>query len=115
MDIEELFKGKITKTAKITNIEIKKSEDVFGKNVRAPGRSVAIIYTEYGREAHALPKGIEYDGSKWIVKDEIAAVRSLSNVNSWFSRFYKKYGSFPKIGMTVNVSNNPRGFIVIEV
>ncbi|MCS7106067.1 MAG: hypothetical protein NZ942_02005 [Candidatus Aenigmarchaeota archaeon] len=115
MEVSELFKGRLEKEIEIKAIEIKKSEEVFGSKVKAVGRSVAVIYTEAGREAHAVPKGIEYKNGSWVVVDELQAIKSVNNPNSWFARFYKKYGKFPTPGMKVRVINNPRGFLVIDV
>jgi len=116
VSVKEIFEtSTIAKKAKITAIEIKKASDVFGNQARAPERQVAVIHTEYGNEAHAVPKGIEYTGKDWKVTDELQAIKSVRNPNSWFARFYKKYNVFPKEGMEVEVTVNARGFTVINI
>ena len=115
VELKEIFEGIVEEKTKITQIEIKKATAVFGQNARTPERQVAVIHTPYGREAHAVPKGIEYVDGKWEVKDKLQAMKSLRNPNSWFSKFYRVYNDFPKEGMEVTVTVNPRGFTVIKV
>ena len=115
--IKELFEKakEIRKPAKITKIEIKNSKEVFGDSAIRTDRDVAMIYSEYGREAHALPQGIAYVDGKWKVTDELNALKSLRNPNSWFGRFFRKYEQFPIEGQEVILTINTRGFTVIEV
>ncbi len=118
MEIEELFAEitKVRKEAEIKAIEIKSPKDVFGDKARST-RDVAVIYTDYGREAHVIPQGIKYDSEKkkWIVTDELLVVKSVRNPNSWFGKFFRRYRNFPTVGMKVILTVSGRGFTVIEV
>lgn len=115
MKAEELYKEDVAIETEITNIEIKKSEEIYGQRAIVPGRTVAVIYTTVGKETHNVPKGIEYQNGEWIVVNKVQALRSIRAKNSWFTRFYRKYGSFPKVGMKVKAVANTRGFFQIEI
>jgi hypothetical protein len=115
--IKDLFEQvrAIRKETSIVKIELKTAKEVFKEGARTPERVVAVIYTEVGREAHAVPRGIIYENDEWKVVDEFQAFKSVRNPNSWWGKFYKRYNDLPRVGMKVITTPSQRGFAIIEV
>jgi hypothetical protein len=117
--LNELFEGFVSEKSKIVAIEKKTPQEIFGTKSKMPAdRKVILIRLDKGgRESHAEPKGMEYDekSNEWHVLDKISGIRSVRNQNSWYKRFYDKYRTFPKVGMEIEATISPRGFMVIKV
>lgn len=116
-EIAQLFAGNVEQKASIEKVEVKLSEEIFGEQTKVRGDKVIQITTKSGKEAHKLPKGMEYDekSNSWKVVDQMAATQSVQNRNSWFGKFYQSYRSFPVTGLEVGVTINPKGFVAIKV
>ena len=94
--LNECFKGLITKIEKITNVDYFKVESGYDKK---DGISMHVKIN--GADAEAF--------SQWfgVVKD----ARGLKQSNTW--AFKTKYGSYPKVGLEVDVVIDENGFYTI--
>ena len=118
-NLVDLFEGLVSEKAKIIAMEKKNPVDVFGSKSKMPAdRKVLLIRLDKGgRESHAEPKGLEYDekANEWKILDKLSSIRSVRNQNSWWKRFFEKYRAFPKVGMEIEATVSPRGFMIIKV
>lgn len=117
--LKELFEEIVTEKAIITEMKVELAKNIFGNKSKMPeDRNVIIIRTDKGsREAHAVPKGMDYDAkaNTWKIGDKISALRSVRNQNSWYRRFYEKYRTLPTVNMPVEATIGGRGFLLIKV
>jgi len=94
--LNEGFKGLITEIEKITNVDYFKVESSYD--------------TKEGISLHIKINGAEIETfTQWfgIVKD----ARGLKQSNTW--AFKTKYGSYPKVGLEVDVVIDENGFYTI--
>ena len=122
-DISQLFEGMAEEKGTIDKIEVSLSQDVFGDKAQVKDRMVAEIYTIYSssgeqktiKEAHAVPQGMKWDGSSWVIVNKLQAQQSVQNLSSWFGKFYRIYRGMPVPKMDVRVAVNAKGFVGIRV
>ncbi len=102
--------------AKITQIDVLRAEELFGKKAKAPDRMIVRIRTDDGAELVTnLPLGTEYSHGKWAVTNQELKERSLSHPDSKFAAFLRRYQTWPCVGVEVETAVNERGFGKIVV
>ena len=103
---EDSFKG--VYDFDITQIDIRNAEDIFGPS--AMDNSEHIVMSDGITKLNLkMPVGISYDGEEFIVEDERRAEKSFLMGKSAFWKFIKLYG-YPRVGMTVKVQLNDKGY-----
>ena len=108
-------------TSKVAKIEVRPAREVFGENAHNPDRPAVVAWTENGaRFAAMVPLGAKYVDGNLTLLDPAKYQRSISYVEdgklkSKFGAFVAKYGSWPRIGLTVNTRTDERGYLTIDL
>lgn len=108
---EERNLADLIEKSKITVVEVKPAGEIFKAKARDPERPTLRIETENGSTlTMSRPKGMEYTGDKWTIKNKLQAHRSTMHKDSKFRAFLEKYGQWPHVGIEVETYNDKEGF-----
>jgi hypothetical protein len=106
--------------SKIVKVEIHPAKKVFGENARNPDRPCVVAWAENGaRFAAMIPLGAKYVDGDLKILDPERYHRSISyaengKLKSRFGAFVAKYGSWPRVGLTVSTRTDERGYLTID-
>jgi adenine-specific DNA methylase len=99
----------------ITAIAVKKAEEVYGDTAIEPKRELIVMHIDKSNIdlTISMPRGLKYDKkkAKYIITDKRTCIRSLSNANSMFGKFLRKYNAPPKSKMKIKVRLDKNGFV----
>lgn len=115
-EVKELLEGSAAERSRLAKIEVKKAAEIFGDKAKQPDRDILEIQAENDANLTcSYPKGLEYTGEQWIIKNRVQATRSIRNKLSKFGAFLRKYGQYPTIGIEVETDLDDDGFARIVV
>ena len=116
LDIGELLKGDVAEKARISSVEIKRADEVFGEKAINPDNLVIKLETSNGSDLTiGLPKGLGYENGEWKVLNKLQLTRSIRNKASKFGAFLRKYNTWPNVGAEVETDLDDSGFARIVI
>lgn len=113
---EEENLASLNEKSKIATIEVKTAGEIFKDKAKNPDKPTVRIETENGATLNiSQPKGMTYADGKWSIHNKLQAHRSTMNKQSKFRAFLQRYKQWPHVGLEVDTSVDPEGFLRIVV